>query len=92
MRATHPAAQPIAHLAMTARARKHEATQMMTRTTTASVTGRASAIRRMRRRSHTANPAGRLYCATNGCASLLSLDPETGRATCAICGFTRQVH
>jgi hypothetical protein len=33
----------------------------------------------------------RLYCATNGCASLLVLDTSTGIARCRICGFTREV-
>lgn len=32
----------------------------------------------------------RLYCATNGCASILALDPATGIASCAICGFRRR--
>ena len=65
---------------------------MMTRTTTSSVTGRASAMRRMRRRTHNANTAGRLFCGTNGCASFLDIDPETGVATCHICGFVRRIH
>lgn len=62
---------------------------MMSRTTTTSVTGRASAIRRMRRRATNTN---RLFCGTNGCASLLEFDPQTGIAQCHICGFVRQVH
>jgi hypothetical protein len=49
--------------------------------------GRAAADRRRRRRT-VADP--RLYCPTNGCASFLDLDPATGVATCAICGFTRR--
>jgi hypothetical protein len=51
--------------------------------------GRAAADRRRQRRT-LADP--RLYCATNGCASFLDLDPLTGVASCAICGFSRQVH
>lgn len=50
--------------------------------------GRASADRRRQRRT-LADP--RLYCATNGCASILDLDPATGVARCAICGFSRRL-
>jgi hypothetical protein len=50
--------------------------------------GRAAANRRRQRRA-AADP--RLYCATNGCASILDLDPVAGVATCAICGFRRHV-
>jgi len=50
--------------------------------------GRAAADRRRHRRA-LADP--RLYCATNGCASFLQLDPVTGMATCAICGYTRRL-
>lgn len=47
-------------------------------------------MRRMRRRSTTiAN--SRLFCGTNGCPSFLEFDPETGKATCYICGFVRRV-
>jgi hypothetical protein len=62
---------------------------MMTRTTTASVAGRSVAMRRMRRRNHTAT---RLFCSTNGCASILVVDPATEVATCPICGYTRRLH
>ena len=65
---------------------------MMSRSTTASVTGRASAVRRMRRRTFAATSTSRLFCGTNGCASLLDLDTETGKATCHICGFVRHIH
>jgi hypothetical protein len=65
---------------------------MMTRSATSSVTGRSAAMRRMRRRTHTATAASRLFCGTNGCASFLEVDPETGTATCHICGFVRRVH
>jgi hypothetical protein len=60
---------------------------MLTRSITTSVIGRSTAIRRQRRRSAAVR---RLYCATNGCASFLDLDPETGIAACPICGFTRR--
>jgi hypothetical protein len=43
-------------------------------------------MRRLRRRSAATN---NLYCRTNGCASFLQLDPVTGVATCAICGYRR---
>ncbi len=54
---------------------------------TTGFSGRATAMRRQRRR--TAN--ARLFCGTNGCASFLVLDPETGIATCPICGFKRRL-
>jgi hypothetical protein len=64
---------------------------MLTRhaATPANVSQRASAMRRQRRRTSGNN---RLYCATNGCASFLTLDPATGIAHCAICGYSRRVH
>jgi hypothetical protein len=68
---------------------------MMTRTTTASVSGRSVAMRRMRRRAHTAGQATqthRFYCRTNGCTSYLQVDPARGTATCEICGYTRRLH
>jgi hypothetical protein len=47
---------------------------------------RPGASRRISRRI-----TARMYCATNGCASALELNPETGVATCHICGFTRRL-
>jgi hypothetical protein len=61
---------------------------MMTRSTTSSVAGRATAMRRLRRR---ANTAARLYCGTNGCASFLELDTDAGVARCHVCGFVRRM-
>lgn len=73
-------------------ARKRTRTTMMTRSTTSAVTGRASSMRRMRRRTHfaSAGVAGetRAFCRTNGCASFLEVDPTTGRGLCPICGYT----
>jgi len=63
----------------------------MSRSTTTTVVGRASSMRRMRRRTSTAN-SGRLFCSTNGCPSFLVVDPVTGVATCPICGATRRTH
>jgi len=71
-----------------ARARGNNETGMMTRTTTASVAGRSVAMRRMRRRNHSAT---RPYCSTNGCTSFLVVDPTTEIATCPVCGFTRHI-
>jgi hypothetical protein len=65
---------------------------MMNRSTTSSVTGRASAMRRMRRRTGATMANSRLFCGTNGCPSLLEMDPATGLATCHICGFVRRIH
>jgi hypothetical protein len=75
-----------------ARTRKHKSFTMMSRSTTSSLTGRASAMRRMRRRTNAMNTSSRLFCGTNGCASFLDLDPETGTATCHICGYVRRVN
>ncbi|HEY3523260.1 MAG TPA: hypothetical protein VGK63_06125 [Candidatus Limnocylindrales bacterium] len=55
--------------------------------TPANVSRRASAMRRQRRAA-----GHRLYCATNGCASFLSVDAQSGIARCPICGFTRRLH
>ena len=63
---------------------------MMTRTATASYAGRASTMRRLRRRATAALAATRPYCRTNGCASFLELDPDTGIATCPVCGYVRR--
>ena len=73
---------------MTARQKATKRTTMMTRSTQASVTGRASAMRRLRRRAAAAQP----YCSTNGCPTYLELDPRTGEAHCPICGFVRRSH
>jgi hypothetical protein len=45
----------------------------------------------MRRRT-ASTAAGRFFCGTNGCASFLEIDPESGLPTCQICGFVRRVH
>ena len=84
-----PAAQPIAHFAITARQKAQDSHTMMSRSATASMTGRASSIRRMRRRSQTVT---RPYCGTNGCPSVLEMDPEMGNARCAICGYVRTIN
>jgi hypothetical protein len=60
---------------------------MLTRTYQSSIVGRSAAIRRQRRRSLSI----RLYCRTNGCATILELHPEGGIATCPVCGFTRRL-
>ncbi len=62
---------------------------MMTRTTSANAAGRSVAMRRLRRRSHSAS---RPYCSTNGCTSFLEIDADTGVASCPICGYTRRLH
>jgi len=56
-------------------------------TLTTTVAGRSRSMRRQRRRTAA---AGRIYCGTNGCPSFLQVDPATGVARCAICGFTRR--
>jgi hypothetical protein len=64
-------------------------TDMMTRSTQSSITGRASAMRRLRRR---AAATSHLYCGTNGCTSYLELDVRTGVARCVICGYVRRTN
>lgn len=88
-RANTPAAQPIAYPAIPARQKAQVTNTMMSRSATSSATGRASAIRRMRRRTQAAT---RLYCGTNGCTSFLESDPDKSTATCPICGYVRRAH
>ncbi len=64
---------------------------MISRTNTASLAGRATSMRRMRRRT-SLSTSGRAYCGTNGCASFLVVDPTTEVASCPICGFTRRLN
>ena len=66
--------------------------QMMSRSVTSTTVGRASSMRRLRRRAIQSNATTRPYCRTNGCASFLEVDPATGVATCPICGYTPRVH
>lgn len=72
-------------------AQKDQRHTMMNRTMTTAVAGRSSSMRRMRRRTQSTSVSN-LYCRTNGCASFLELDPNTGVATCPICGFVRRAH
>jgi hypothetical protein len=62
---------------------------MMTRSATTTFAGRASNMRRLRRR---ATSAARPYCSTNGCTSFLEVDANTGVASCPICGYVRRTH
>ncbi len=61
---------------------------MLSRTTTTTLAGRASSMRRLRRR---ATSVTRPYCRTNGCASFLEVDETARVATCPICGYTRRL-
>lgn len=61
---------------------------MLSRSFHSSVVGRSASMRRLRRRTHGAT---RLYCSTNGCASYLELDLESGVATCPVCGLRRRL-
>ncbi len=60
---------------------------MLSRTHHSSLAGRSASIRRMRRRSQ----ATKLYCRTNGCASILEIHPEGGIASCHVCGYSRRL-
>ena len=64
---------------------------MLSRSAANAAVGRASAMRRMRRRTANAQPS-RLYCATNGCTSFLVIDEDGRTAHCDICGYVRRVH
>jgi hypothetical protein len=61
---------------------------MLSRTHHASVAARAASMRRLRRRTTSTN---HLYCRTNGCASFLDLNVESGIATCPVCGYIRRL-
>ena len=65
---------------------------MMSRSATTTYAGRASTMRRLRRRASAASVASRTYCRTNGCTSFLELDPVTGVESCPICGYVRRTH
>ena len=71
---------------------------MMSRSATTSFAGRASNMRRLRRRASaaavagSASATGRQFCRTNGCASFLETDPDTGLEKCPICGYVRRTH
>ncbi len=84
------------HTVITARQKEPRAQPMLSRTATASVAGRATSMRRLRRRASAASTSltreTRTFCRTNGCASFLEVDPGTGTATCPICGYVRFSH
>ncbi|HVM31308.1 MAG TPA: hypothetical protein VM305_11140 [Candidatus Limnocylindrales bacterium] len=48
---------------------------------------RATAQRRLRRAS-----ASRLFCSTNGCATLMNPNEDGRLAVCPICGARRRLH
>jgi hypothetical protein len=47
---------------------------------------RAAGMRRLRRRATTSH---RPFCSTNGCATFLELDRDSGLFRCPICGARR---
>ncbi len=63
---------------------------MLSRSMTATMSGRAAAARRLRRR--VASATSRIYCRTNGCATYLVVDAATGIARCPVCQAVRQLH
>jgi hypothetical protein len=82
-------AQPIAQFRDDGAPESSRTRPMMSRSTQSSVTGRASAMRRLRRR---AAAVSHLYCRTNGCASFLEVDASGALARCPICGFERHLN
>ncbi len=61
--------------------------------TITTITQRGAAMRRQQRarRAWSRNDGPALYCRTNGCTTFMRLDPETGVATCHICGASRRI-
>jgi hypothetical protein len=62
---------------------------MLTRSMTSTMSGRAAAARRLRRRASATS--GRRYCPTNGCATFMTIDLEAGLATCPVCHAVRRI-
>ncbi len=65
---------------------------MMSRNATTTYAGRASTMRRLRRRAGASLASSRTFCRTNGCASFLETDPVTGDERCPICGYLRRTN
>jgi hypothetical protein len=63
---------------------------MLSRSMTATMSGRAAAVRRLRRR--TVSTSGRLYCMTNGCTTYMVIDSAAGIARCPVCQAVRRVN
>jgi hypothetical protein len=61
--------------------------QTRTHSNPAGFSQRASARRRVRRAS-----VGRLFCSTNGCATLMQPDNDGLLAVCPICGAHRRLN
>jgi membrane protease subunit (stomatin/prohibitin family) len=61
--------------------------QTRTHSNPAAFSQRASARRRVRRAS-----ASRLFCSTNGCATLMQPENDGRLAVCPICGARRLLH
>lgn len=61
--------------------------------TITTISQRGAAMRRQQRaRRNWHRDAGpELYCRTNGCTTFMRLDPETGVATCPVCGAARRI-
>ena len=62
----------------------------MSRNAAATYAGRATSMRRLRRRAAAAQPT-RPFCRTNGCASFLEVDETSRVATCPVCGSTQRL-
>jgi hypothetical protein len=71
------------------RGQKEHIEPMLSRSLHTSTVGRAANMRRLRRRI---TGSGRLFCATNGCASFLEVDVDRHEAVCPICGYRRQLN
>ncbi|MFI5291541.1 MAG: hypothetical protein ACHQ02_01595 [Candidatus Limnocylindrales bacterium] len=59
-------------------------------TTITSISRRSASMRRQQHQQRTAD--SRLFCRTNGCATFMLLDGDTGVASCPICGARRRLH
>jgi hypothetical protein len=62
---------------------------MLSRSMTTTISGRAAAARRLRRRVVSAS--SQLLCRTNGCATFLRIAPDGQTARCPICEAERRL-
>jgi len=71
------------------RGRRNNSSRMLTRSMTTSMSGRAAAARRLRRR--TVSATGRMYCSTNGCTTFMVVETDASVARCPVCGAVRHL-
>jgi LSD1 subclass zinc finger protein len=62
---------------------------MISRSMTATMSGRAAAARRLRRRA--VSSTGRLYCTTNGCTTFMIVEEGSDIVRCPVCQAVRRL-